>query len=236
MILFHRDTHFSTLFDELVNIKDDAPFLVAARELEHYVLSKGNPFLAFRLALELDDRGYKTSRLESFVIKSRDNNYILRFARFIKRANVVRLQEAIIKFGSTLHIAKFGCFVRGADKRLIEDIIVEHNHPKSAYLFIKYVKVADINRLKSIILGSKRPRYLYALARVLRSKKELDAIQEMIIAGKSDLYVRLFAANIQGADIERLEERIIQTRDINEMRRFARAVKSERIEKLCLLF
>ena len=236
MILFHRDTNFSTTFDELVSTQDSASFLKIARKLEQYVYSTNNPFLAFRLALELDDRGYKTSRLEQFVIKSRDNNYILRFARFIKRANIQRLQDAIIKGGSVLHIAKFGCWVRGSNKALIEDIIVEHEHPKSAYLLIKYIKSANINRLKGIILRSKRPRYLYALALRLKNKEELDYIQEQIIGSSSNLYVRLFAKHIPSANIEKLEERIIATRDIDEMRRFARSVKSERIEKLCLLF
>ncbi len=49
------------------------------------------------------------------------------------------------------------------------------------------------------------------------------------------MYVRLFATFIKNANISKLEERIINSMNIVEMKRFAKSVNSPRIDKLLLL-
>jgi hypothetical protein len=233
---YHKDSYFASSLESLVKVKDKKEFVIKARKLEDYIFQKNNPLLAFRLALELDLRGFKTSRLENYIISCNDPRYILKFAREIRRANIKKLQDAIIRRGSILQIAKFGCFIRGAQRSVIEDLIVKSEHAKSAYFYLKYVKFCNVNKLKPIILKSKKPRYLFALAKVVKSKKELDLIQDLIIESTSNTYVRLFAVHIKGADIKRLEDRIIETKNVMEMKKFARAVNSPRLNKLALLF
>jgi hypothetical protein len=233
---YNKDAYFSSSLDSLLKIKDKKDFIVKARKLENYVIEKRNPLLAFRLSIELDDMGFRTARLENFIINSFNARLILRFAREIKKANIKKLQKAIIKTGTTLQIAKFGCFVRGAEKSLIENIIVESDHPKSAYLYLKFVKSCNLNKLKHIIIRSKKPRYLFALARLTKNKRDIELIQNLIIESPSNTYVRLFAVHIKGADIRRLEERIIQTKNVEEMKKFAKVIESPRLSKLALLF
>jgi len=233
---YHKDAYFASSLESLVKIKDKKEFVTKARKLEDYIYSKNNPFLAFRLALELDLRGFKTSRLENYIINCNDSRYILKFAREIKRANIKKLQEAIIRQGTTLQIAKFGCFIRGAQRSIIEDIIVESAHAKSAYFYLKYVKFCNFNKLKPIILKSKKPRYLFALAKLIKNKKELDLIQDLIINGTSFMYMRLFAIHIHGADIKRIEDRIIKSGNIDEMKKFHSKIPSDRMKKIALLF
>ena len=85
-------------------------------------------------------------------------------------------------------------------------------------------------------MKSRKPRYLFALAKLTKNKKDLEKIQQLIIDSPSSTYVRLFAVHIKGADIKKLEERIISTKNVIEMKRFARAVNSPRLKKLSLLF
>jgi len=233
---YNRDAYFASSLEALLKIKDKKELAVKSKLLEQYVIDNDNPMLAFRLAIELDDRLIRTTKLQNFIIETGDARYILKFAWNIKRTNVKKLQEAIMKYGNIIQITKFGCFIRGADRSTIEDLIVKSNSAKSAYLYLRCVKSCDVNKLKTIILHSKRPRYLFALAKVTKNKKDLEKIQELIIESPSNIYVRLYAIYIKGADIKKLEDRIIATKNVEEMKKFAKAVKSPRLEKLCLLF
>lgn len=230
-----EDIYFVSDLDYLSKIKDRKIFVKHARALESYVIAKNNKLLAYKLAIEIDNRGLKTSRLENFIING-NPKYILKFAKEIRKANIKKCQSMIIRHGSILQIAKFGCFVRGAQRSVIEKLVVAARHPKSAYYYIKYVRTCDVNKLKHIIFESKKPRYLFALARVLNNKNDLDKIQNLIINSPSHMYVRLYAIHIKNADIKRLEDRIIKSNNIDEMKKFSKAVKSPRLSKLALLF
>jgi len=233
---YNRDAYFASSLDTLLKIKDKKELAKKSKLLEKYVIENNNPMLAFRLALELDDREVRTTKLQNFIIGTGDAKYITKFAHEIKRSNVKKLQAAMMKYGNILQITRFGCFVRGANRDSIEDLIAVSSSAKSAYLYLKFVKLCDVNKLKPIIFLSKKPRYLFALARVVKNKKDIDKIQNLIIESSSNLYIRLFAVHIKGADIRKLEDRIIATKNVEEMKKFARVVKSPRLAKLCLLF
>lgn len=233
---YNRDAYFASSLETLLKIKDKKELAAKSKKLVEYVIDNSNPMLAFKLAMELDDREIRTTRLQNFIINAGDARYVFKFAREIKRSNVKKLQNAMIKYGNILQIAKFACFVRGADKTKIENLISRSDSAKSAYLFLKFVKSCNLNKLKPIILQSRRPRYLFALAKLTKNKKDIQLIQELIIHSYSNTYVRLFAVHIKGADIKRLEDRIISTKNVEEMKKFARVVNSPRLAKLALLF
>ena len=233
---YNKDAHFASSLETLLKIKNKKELAVKVKKLEKYVIENHNPFLAFRLSIELDERNISTTKLQNFIINSRDAKYIYKYAREIRRANVKKLQNAIMECGNILQITHFGCFIRGANKKIIEDMIIEADNPKSAYLYLRFVKFCNIKKLKHIIIKSKRPRYLFELAKFLKNKKEIEEIQNLIIDSASNTYVRLFAVHIKGADIKKLEDRIISTKNVGEMKKFAKAVKSPRLLKLSLLF
>jgi hypothetical protein len=233
---YNRDAHFVSSLETLLKLKDKKELAVKSKKLENYVIENNNPMLAFRLALELDDRDIQTTKLQNFIINSGDARYILKFAREIKRANIKRLQSAIMKYGNILQIAKFGCFVGTAQRKPIENLIAKSDSAKSAYLFLKFIKFCNINKLKPIIFRSKKPRYLYLVAKKTSNKKDLNLIQELIINSGSFMYMRLFAVNIKGADVDKIVNKIISSNNILEMKRLYRVVKSPRLEKLSVLF
>lgn len=233
---YNKDAHFASCLETLLKIKNKKELAVKVKKLEKYVIENHNPFLAFRLSIELDERGISTTRLQNFIINSQDARYIYKYAYEIRRANVKKMQDAIMKCGNILQITQFGCFIRGANKKIIENLIIESDNAKSAYLYLRFVKFCNIKKLKPIILRSRKPRYLFALAKVLKNKQELEEIQNLIIDSSSNTYVRLFAIHIKGADIKKLEDRIISTNSVEEMKKFVKAVKSPRLLKLSLLF
>lgn len=235
------DSGFMTRIKNLDLIKNKGIFRKEARALEKIAIEENNPFMAYILAYRLHSKNIRTSKLENVICKYagrgwyRSPFYIILYAINIRGANILKLQSAILKKGRIQDIAEFGAKVKGADKILIENKIVQSNNPAAAYIYLTKVKSCNINKLKPILMRTKRPRYLYALAKVLKNKKELDQIQDKIIAANSDMYVRLYAQHIPSADIQRLEDRMVKSRNIVEMKRFAAAIKSERIEKMLLL-
>jgi hypothetical protein len=235
------DGYFSVALGNLLLIKDKKLLIKEARLLEKYVINADNIYLAFRLATELGNLNLKIGKLENFVINFKKNDYfhpiwLYRFARNVKGANIKKIQSAMIASHDINYIAEFGCFVKGADKELIQDIIIKRNNPKAAYLYLSYNKFCDVEKLKPIVFKSKRPRYLYALAKRTTNKKDIPLIEELILKGGSWMYIRLFAQFIPGADIRKCEDAVIASGSVEQMRKFAKAVKSPRLEKLSLLF
>lgn len=236
MSRYDRDVYFLSSLETLLKIRNKKELALKSKVLEKYVIQKNDHIAAFRLALELDDREIGTTKLQNFIINSGSSRYIFLVAREIKRSNVKKLQDAIIKYGNILQITKFGCFIKGANKKTIEDLIIKSNNAKSAYLYLKFIKSCNINRLKKIIFSSKKPRYLFTLSKLTKNKKDLNKIQELIINGNSYMYMRLFAFYIKTADIKRIEDKIIKSGNISEMKKFLNVIDSDRIKKISLLF
>jgi len=214
------------------NIKE---FEHKAREIAYSAIQHKKIYIVYRIAKELQDLYCDVEDIEDFIISFGDPFYIYKFAREIKSANIIRLQEAIINTHNYNYIAKFACFVNGADTELIENLIIQSNNARAAYIYLRFGKHPNIHKFKHIFIKSKKPRYLYGLAQVLTDPIELELIEKLIIEGKSNMYVRLFAANIPGANIQKLENRILATRNMTEIKKFARSIKSEKLNKLIML-
>jgi hypothetical protein len=237
MSIYFRDQVFLSGLENLNRAKNRKDQKIQAKDLEKYALSTKNIFLIYRLGIEFDALNLSIRNIQNFIIKSNYPSFIFKFAREMKKANIKKLQEAIIKCGEPLDIAKFGCFIERSDKKLIENIISKSTSAKSAYLLLTLVRDCDVEKIKPIIMKSKRPRYLYALARKIKNEEELSTIEDLIIKAGKALYIRLFAINIENANISRLENKIIELNNRKEMKRFANSVeKSVRLKKLLLLF
>jgi len=206
-----------------------------ARELAYSAYQQNKINIVFRIAKELQDLYCNVEDIENYIISANDPHYIYRFAREIKNVDIPKLQQAIINTQHFNYIAKFACFIGEADANLIEELIIEANNAKAAYIYLKFGKHPSVHKLKHIFIKSKKPRYLYILAQLLTNQEELEVIQNLIIASHSNMYVRLYAAHIPGANIKKLEDRILATNNFDEIKKFAKTVKSERLNKLIML-
>lgn len=201
-----------------------------------YTLSLDNNAIAstFKLIRELQDY-IDIEYFENFIIGLANPIYIYRFAKDIVKSNKAKLQQAAICSSNLEVISYFACFVPGCDYRELEDVIITNKHSRMSYFLLRYGKDPDIQRLKEILINSGKPRYLYAIAKLQNSKEEFAQIEDLLLKTNSLLYIRMFAANIPGANIDKCVDRVLRTHDIDEIKKFSRHIKNERIDKYLLL-
>lgn len=195
---------------------------------EPYQTNRNHAYYLIGVAKEMSEVEYPVSDIEQLIIDFDEPHFIYRFAREVKHANIDKLQNAIIDIGDLQYIARFGCFIDRADTELIETILVEANNAQAAYAYISYSRTPNIDKFKHIFLKSKKPRYLYALAQHINNSDELALIEDMVMAGKSYMYIRLFAKNIRGASLAKAEARLLKSKNLTEIKKFVQQVPGSR--------
>lgn len=183
---------------------------------------------------------YKNYKMQGVVLKAREPKYAFLFAATVPNADIQSLQSVVVDLNkieeNIKYICHFACHVSGADKKKIESIILKSEVPKYAHMFIKHIDGVNIHKFKHIIMTSKKPRYLYELAQHTKSRKDISKIEDLIIASGSATYIRLFAENIEGANLEKLEEAILEIGDTEAIKKFAKFVKKSKLRNLSILF
>lgn len=222
----------------LINSKKEDPhhFEINARKLADYAAQQEKYYFLWRIAKELQDIDCDTQDIEQYILSSRNPIFIFRYAREIKFADIKALQKAIEATRNYNWIARFACYVNGADTKSIEKLIIDRKCASAAYIYMRDGLNPNIDELKSIFFKSKKPRYLYALAHFITDPKELELIENLIIASHSEMYVRLYASKIKGANISKLENRVLHSNNLPEMKKFATSVpKADKLRKYLLL-
>jgi hypothetical protein len=179
---------------------------------------------------------YKRYRMQKVILDAKNASYALLFAQNIQDADIRRLQLLVEKDGNIKLMTKFVCDVEGAKKGQIENLILTEKSAKCAYwLLCRFGKIS--HKLRNLILTSKCPRFLYQLAKSpLTTKKERIIIEDLIIASKNGTYIRLFARDIEEANLAKLEKAILAGQDMEQIRKFAKAIKGSKLRKMQLLF
>ena len=228
---------YLSAISNVVKIEDKKDRLAQVKELEDYIFTTRNTYMALRLAYELEFIRVRTTRIENYICKTGNGRLIYRFACNIGKANIKKLQHAIIQSNDYEEMARFACFVRGADKEMIGNIIAKSNNIKAQYLYMCFIKTYPYSNFRENVLKSKRPRYLFQYAKLSRNKKDLQIIQELILNSKSLMYCRLFAKMFPDMDVKRFEDKILRSKNPREIKLFAQEVPSaERAQTMILLF
>lgn len=204
-------------------------------ELESFqqeIINTKDSALAYFFTLDFSYRPYL---MQKIIIENEDAKYAYMFAQNIKNADVNALQKIVVQSEKIRYICKFACFVPGADIKKLESIIYESGKVKYAHMFIKYVKSADIEKFKSIILESKKPRYLFELAKHISNPEEISNIEDLIIDVRSFTYMRLMAEKIKGANVDKLERAVLDTKNMDEAVKFAKSVKNSKMKRFFLV-
>jgi len=204
-------------------------------ELESFqqeIIDNKDSALAYFFTL---DFSYKPYLMQKIIIENEDPKYAYMFAQNIKNADVNALQKIVVRSEKIRYICKFACFVRGADIKNMERIICESGKVKYAHMFIKHVKEADVEKFKPIIIESKKPRYLFELAKHISNPEEITKIEDLIIDARSFTYMRLMAEKIKGANIDKLEQAVLETKNIDEAVKFAKSVKNSKMKRFFLV-
>jgi len=202
-------------------------------KLQTEIIDNNDSALAYFFATEFT---YKLHRMQKVILDTKDAKYAFLFAQNVRNCDIKALQKLVVDSKKTKYICKFACFVRGADRKPLESIILKSKNVKYAHMFLKHVKGSDVSKFKDIILSSGKPRYLFELARHTTDLGELGNIEDMIIASRSFTYMRLFAEKIKLANVEKLEQAVLDTDNVNEIKKFAKYVRRSKMKKFFLVF
>jgi hypothetical protein len=97
---------------------------------------------------------------------------------------------------------------QGFDVKLQEQVISLAD-AELAYRFAHDLLEADLDRLELVILTAKMPRIAYEFALIKAARGgNIEKLQDMIIRSADGGLMLLFAADVEGADIELFEEAI----------------------------
>lgn len=227
--------------EELSKITKKRDYLKKVKELKEFVFSKKNPYYAYRLGLELDSKQFSVQDLEEFLFVCLGNywspHWLLAWARNISTANVSKCQEAIVISRATRYIAEFACFVPGADFDYLQQIILEIGKPAGADVLIRYrPKQTNIQQFVPLLLKSKKPKYLSLLAEHTSDPILIQKIWDLMLKTKSLHLIRQFWANHhQHLSLPELEEKVLATKNITEIRKTFEITKSKRLARYVLL-
>lgn len=194
--------------------------------LQQEIIDLNDSALAYFFALDFD---YKNFLMQKIILENKDYKYSLAFAKNIKNCDIKALQNIVVNSKKHKYICQFACFVKGANIKLLSDLIFKSNNPTYIYMMFKNIKGINLNKCKKIIIKSNKPKYLYELSKRLTNKKEIKLIEELIIKSGSFTYMRLFAENNKFANIDKIENVILETNNINEIKKFAKYVKKAKL-------
>lgn len=201
-------------------------------KLQDEIVKDNDSALSYFFAMEFP---YKTYRMQKVILDNKDAKYAFLFAQNIKNCDIKALRKLVVDSRKTKYICKFGCFVKGADRKPLENVVLKSKNVKYAHMWLKHVRGADVNKFKAIILSSKKPRYLFELAKHLNNKTDIAQIEDLIIQTKSFTYMRLFAEKIKLANVEKIEQAVLDSDDVNEIKKFAKYVKKSKMKKFFLV-
>lgn len=196
------------------------------------VFAKQDPLLSYFYALEKKDN---LPKIQEIILKSKNPKYIFLFAKNIKKADCKALQTALVNTKNIKYICKYALFINNSNFSLLEKIILKSKKIKYINMLLASNKYKNINNYFDIILSCKKPKYLFYLAKFIKTKKQLSKIEDEIIKCKSSFYIRMLAVKIKFANIDKLEQAIIELGQPEEIKKFAKNVKKSKLNKFLLV-
>ncbi len=145
-----------------------------------------------------------------------------------------RIQHFIIKNNDSA-LAYYFALEFDYKRNKMLNLILKQEDAKYAHLYIKNIDNSVANKVKKIIIDSEKPSYLFELAKHLDSIYEISKIEDLIIRLKSYTYIRLFAQHIKKANIDKLEQAILESDNLKEIKKFAINVRESKMKQFLLV-
>lgn len=201
-------------------------------KLQNEIIETGDTAFAYFFATEFQ---YKPHRMQKVILDEKDPKYAFLFAQTVKNCDIKALQSVVTDSKKIKYITKFACFVKQADLKPLESIILKSKNVKYAHMYLKHVKNASVEKFKEVILASKKPRYLFELAKHTKNLDDLAIIEDLIIQASSFTYMRLMAEKIKLANIDKIEQAVLDTENSSEIKKFAKYVRRSKMKKFLLV-
>ena len=169
----------------------------------------------------------------AILMKREDNIYIS------------RIQDYIMKSGQVEYIIDFACNIQNADMDKLEDTIIALGDAKYIYEFLVKVMASkgkvNVEKLVNAIIATKNAKYIYELAVFIQNLDEMvhgmiikysQKLEDAIVNTYGTEYIALFARDIRWADKERLEDTVMDNKDVVGVYYFALYIDVVDIEDL----
>lgn len=199
-------------------------------QLQDDIIRNGDAAWAYFFASEFD---HKTYLMRKVVLDGQDPKYAYAFALSIPNADIKALQDVVVGSRKIKYITHFACFVRGADHKLLQGLVIKSKSVQYAHMFLKHVKDANAKKFRDIILESGKPRYLFELAK--HSLADLELIEDLIIKSGSFTYMRLLAEKVKQANVDKIEQAVLDTGNSAEIKKFAQCVRRSKMRQFLLV-
>jgi len=177
-------------------------------QYQEEIIQLNDSALAYFFACEFPVNKYK---MQQIVLNNNDYLYSYLFAKNVKDADIKALEKIVLKSKNIKLICKFICNIEKASKDL-EELILKSKNYKYIYYYLKNGKNQDLNKVLDILMASKKPRYLYEVSKYIDDLFDLEKIETSLLESKNYNYIRMFAANNKFANIERIEDFILENR------------------------
>jgi hypothetical protein len=201
-------------------------------KLQNEIIKTGYSALAYFFATEF---AYKSYRMQRVILDKKDPKYAFMFAQHVAGCDLKALQNLVIESKKIKYITRFACFVKAADHKSLEALILRSRNVKYAHMYLKHVKTADVNKFREVIIDSGKPRYLFELAKHLKNPQDIQQIEDLIIASGSFTYMRLFAEKIKLANVEKIEQAVLDSENNIEIQKFAKYVRKSKMKQFLLV-
>lgn len=202
-------------------------------KLQNEIIANNDSAMAYFFTMEFT--GHKPHLMQQLILNNKDAKYAFLFAQNIRNCSIKALQKVVVDSKKVKYICKFACFVKGCDRKPLESIILKSKNVKYAHMFLKHVKGSDVNKFKDVIMSSRKPRYLFELAKHTKDPKVLSQIEDIVIETQSFTYMRLLAEKIKAVNIEKLEQAVLDSDNVNEIKKFAKYVKRSKMKRFFLV-
>lgn len=208
--------------------------------LEHVVLNSNNIDEICKYAANVKVL-INREKFEDAVIASSDNKKIIKFASNVIGANIEKLEDAVIASKDKNSILDFFFNVRNSNPEKIKKALLAGEKDATA-IYDYFVRkkgrgyTIDMNEIKEIddiIIASNDANICLLWAQKNIEGIDIPKLEDVVIQSKNTHYILLFAMNVKGANIEKLEDAYIEYENsAYNFADFATKVKGSNIEKL----
>lgn len=208
--------------------------------LENAVLNSNDIDEIYKYVMDRKESLINIENFEDTLIELGDNSVLIAFAINIKGANIGKLEEAVIRSKNKIDIANFFSYIEASNLEKIKEAL--WTGEKNAIAICEFIRVKkergynieldEIKEAEDTIIAYNDARLCVEWAEINIEGINISKLEDIVIQDKYGNYIYEFAKCVEGANIEKLEDAIIKTGDASAIYHFAREVEGVNLYKL----
>ena len=205
------------------------------------VLEYGTAAEIYRLAEDAND--YNMDKYGEAILKTKDLRYIFSFMyKYSKKIDsklLKKQKQLILESGNSNYLFKVLDCMALTDEEFnkFQDSLIKTGDVEKCLNLSKDLR-SDTKKIEQIILSAKVPEYSYKFCVTVHHKVKIDIErhQDVILNSEYNIenmnYAIMFAEEISGANVEKIEDYIINSNNANKMCEFAITVHNSNVNKI----